>query len=658
MIQREQRVIGALATRMSQLSRRAKRLVMIAADVLMVPIALWCAIALQERTLISLISLNWKLYVLAVLLCVPIFARYGLYRAVVRFMGTKVVIAVGYGVLTASLALGLISQFLMTSPVPVTTLLVFSMLCLIYVGGSRFLVRAYLQRQLKSGGRVAIYGAGAAGAQLASSLAGGQEFVPVAFLDDNFSLTGSVINGIEVFPPSQLSSLVEHLGVTRVLMAVPSISRRRRLSIIESLEKHPVHVQTMPNFSDLISGDARFDDIREVDVADLLGRDTVPPNDSLMDACIRGKVVMVTGAGGSIGSELCRQIIRQGPTRFLLLETNELALYSINQELNLIVERDKLDVEVVPLLGSAQHKRRVTQVMTSFNVQTVYHAAAYKHVPMVEENIVEGMNNNVFGTLHCAEAAIASGVEKFVLVSTDKAVCPTNVMGATKRLAEMVLQGLHERGSETRFCMVRFGNVLASSGSVVPLFREQIRRGGPVTVTHKEIIRYFMTIPEAAQLVIQAGSMGTGGDVFLLDMGEPVRIGDLARRMIHLMGLTVLDDENPEGDIEIRYTGLRAAEKLYEELLIGNNVMGTEHRMIMRAEEKRLPWTEIRKVIDQLLVAAEAFDSESTLEILSRAVDEYTPANEIVDLVWVEQRSKARAISKAQVTPLVVKTRS
>ena len=384
-----------------------------------------------------------------------------------------------------------------------------------------------------------------------------------------------MVNGIKVQLPDQLPALIKAHGIDRVLLAVPSLSRRRRREILTQLELLGVHVQTVPDIEHLVTGKANLADLREVDVCDLLGRDAVPPKPGLFDACIHDRVVMVTGAGGSIGSELCRQIIGLRPKRLVLFEMSELALYNIERELRSLDEKQALQVELVGLIGNAYDRSRMRDILTAYRVQTVYHAAAYKHVPIVEQNVVEGINNNVIATWNAAEAAHEADVETFVLVSTDKAVNPTNVMGATKRFAEIVLQGLQRRGSKTRFCMVRFGNVLASSGSVVPLFNEQINAGGPVTVTHPEVIRYFMTIPEAAQLVIQAGSMAEGGDVFVLDMGKPVRIGDLARRMIHLAGLTVRDESHPEGDIEISYTGLRPAEKLYEELLIGNNVTGT-----------------------------------------------------------------------------------
>lgn len=642
-----------LARRLTQLPRRSKRMIMITADAVMVPAALWAAFVLRTGQWLPAAATTWWLYVLAALVVVPVLGKLGLYRAVVRFMGPRVVTVVAYGVTLVTVCVTAAAFFFAPAPLPLSIAVIFWALAALYVGGSRFLVQGFLQAQHTRGERVAIYGAGGAGARLAAALVGGAEFLPVAFLDDSKALQGSVINGVEVFSPDDLPELIRELRIRRVLLALPSVSRRRRKRILTKLEGLPVRVQTMPNFSALIAGHARVDEIREVEVADLLGRDPVPPDERLLDACIRDKVVLVTGAGGSIGSELCRQIVQLGCRRLLLLEISELALYDINRELQQIAERDGRNVEIVPLLGSVHHRFRVTEIMTAFGVNTVYHAAAYKHVPVVEQNVVEGIYNNVFGTLHTAEAAIETGVETFVLVSTDKAVCPTNVMGATKRVAEMVLQGLHERSAGTRFCMVRFGNVLESSGSVVPLFREQIRRGGPVTVTHPEIIRYFMTIPEAAALVLQAGSLGRGGDVFVLDMGKPVKIDHLARRMIHLMGLTVLDDNNPDGDIEIQYTGLRPAEKLYEELLIGNKVMGTQHPMIMRAQEQALPWSEVRQLLDQLLDVARRFDCEQAREILRRAVVEYTPGAGIVDLVWVErsgQRSGAREASN--VTPL------
>jgi FlaA1/EpsC-like NDP-sugar epimerase len=394
---------------------------------------------------------------------------------------------------------------------------------------------------------------------------------------------------------------------------------------------------TMPDVKDIVSGKARVDDISDVEVKDLLGRNPVPPIPELLDSSIKGKNVLVTWAGGSIGAELCRQILASDPERLVLLELSETALYKIERKLRKRAQDMDSDCEIVPLLGSVHHKVRMREVMDAFSIQTVYHAAAYKHVPIVEHNLFEGIHNNVFGTLYCLQSAIDAGVESFVLISTDKAVNPSSVMGATKRLAELVLQAYQGEEHDTRLCMVRFGNVLESSGSVVPLFKEQIRSGGPVTVTHRDIIRYFMTIPEAAQLVIQAGSMANGGDVFVLDMGKPVKIADLARRMINLMGLTVRDDNNPDGDIEIQYTGLRPAEKLYEELLIGSNVSGTEHPRIMRADEDFLSMEELKQCLSGLEAASQSLDYAQARELLLRSVNEYNPENGIDDLVWLRK---------------------
>jgi FlaA1/EpsC-like NDP-sugar epimerase len=578
----------------------------------------------------------------------------GFYRAVVRFMGFELVGATFRTLTLVALVLalgigwttGAWSDALRASAT-------FWLLGMCYVVGGRLTVRWLLQTRNAAGDRVVIYGAGDAGAHLVTALQGHGEFVPVAFVDDNVTLHRAVINGLAVHSSQSLPNLIDEFGVSRVLLALPSVSRRRRLEIINQLEQFAVHVQTMPDTADLAAGNARVDDIREVDITDLLGRDPVPPNPKLLGACIEGRSVMVTGAGGSIGSELCLQIAKLGPKRLVLMDISEAALYTIDQALQDLAQRASLHVEIVALIGSAHHRERVREVLETYAVETVYHAAGYKHVPLVEHNMIEGVHNNVFGTLHTAEAAIAAGVKSFVLVSTDKAVLPTNVMGATKRFAELVLQGLNQRGSTTTFSMVRFGNVLASSGSVVPLFREQIRSGGPVTVTHPEIYRYFMTIPEAASLVIQAGSMGTGGDVFVLDMGKPVRIRDLAEKMIHLMGLTVRDENHPDGDIEIRYTGLRPAEKLYEELLIGNDVSGTEHRSIMRAEEDFLPWEELKPLLDQLWSACQRLDCNKAREVLLRAVVGYSPTKEVEDLVWRQRNAGTRvALGGAKVTAL------
>ncbi len=623
---------------------------MLVADALMLPISLLAAVWLvSPQPIEHLASWVWGIPVVIGLSGL----RFGAtYRSVVRFMGFELVVAAFRALTLAAFALLVAIGWADNWADGLRVSTTFWLLGMVYVVGGRLTVRWFLQARDVAGDRIVIYGAGDAGAHLVTALRGRGEFIPVAFIDDNSAVHRSVINGLEVYPPRDLRSLIDEFGVSHVLLALPSVSRRRRLEVINQLEQFPVHVQTMPDTGDLAAGNARVDDIREVDITDLLGRDTVPPNPKLLDACIRGKSVMVTGAGGSIGSELCGQIAQLGPKRLVLLDISEAALYMIDQALQELAQRKSLEVEIVALIGSAHHRERMREVLETYTVDTVYHAAAYKHVPLVEHNMIEGVHNNVFGTLHTAEAAIAAGVKSFVLVSTDKAVLPTNVMGATKRFAELVLQGLNQRGSQTTLSIVRFGNVLASSGSVVPLFREQIRNGGPVTVTHPEIYRYFMTIPEAASLVLQAGSMGTGGDVFVLDMGRPVRIRDLAEKMIHLMGLTVRDEDHPDGDIEIRYTGLRPAEKLYEELLIGNNVSGTEHRSIMRAEEDLLPWEELRPLVEQLWSACQRLDCGKARELLLRVVVGYSPTTEVEDLVWRQRNAGARAAVGSKVTPL------
>ncbi len=633
---------------------------MLVTDAIAIPIALWAALVLKFDVLGPPPARDSEMFIVAVVSALLVFSALGLYRAVIRFMGAKAMLTVVAGVSLSVLILAAYDRLGSTpAKLPMTALAIYWSLALLYAVGSRFFIR-YMFSRTRNGSppaRVAIYGAGDAGARLSSVLMGGPHFEPVAFIDDKRALQGSQINGLRVFDPRELPKLAREHGIERILLAMPSASRRRRREILTSLEPLGIHVQSLPDLSDIISGKANIDELHEVDVSDLLGRDPVPPNPKLFGSCIRGKCVMVTGAGGSIGSELCRQIMRLAPRRLVLFEMSELALYNIQRELEDIARTEKCSVEILPLLGNAHHRHRVREVLGTCGVQTVYHAAAYKHVPIVEHNVIEGVHNNVISTWYTAEAAIETGVETFVLISTDKAVNPANVMGATKRLAELVLQGLQERSTATRLCMVRFGNVLASSGSVVPLFREQIRRGGPVTVTHPDVIRYFMTIPEAAQLVIQAGSMAQGGDVFVLDMGRPVRIDDLARRMISLMGLTVRDAANPDGDIEIEYTGLRTAEKLFEELLIGTNVAGTDHPMIMRAMEHSLPWPKMQQLLNDLLVALASFDCRRALALLGESVAEYRTAHAISDYVWTRKAPAPTAAEGGKVADFAAKRR-
>lgn len=641
------------------LPRSTKRLMMLAADGLALPSALAIALALRAGTAEAIAGYGDAL--LWITLCgIGSLSLVGVYRTVTRFIGIRVIGRIAAAVTLCTVGFGFLERLNLEWHVRYSALAIFWAFAMLFVTGSRAAVQYACLIALRKGmrKRIAIYGAGEAGVRLLRFLIGGSEFEVVAFIDDHPSLQGNQINGVTVHSPEDLPALVDLRRIDRVLLAMPSASRRRRREVLANLAPLRVHVQSLPDLADIISGRARIDDLRDVDVADLLGRDPVPPIPELVASCIRGKSVLVTGAGGSIGSELCRQIVRLGPKQLILFEQSELALYNVERELCEEPARGQCAVVLVPLLGDAGDRRRMVEVLRTYSVQTVYHAAAYKHVPIVEHNIIQGLQNNVVCTWNAAESALEAAVETFVLISTDKAVNPPNVMGASKRLAELVLQGMQERSDTTRFCMVRFGNVLGSSGSVVPLFREQIRRGGPVTVTHPQVVRYFMTIPEAAQLVIQAGAMATGGDVFVLDMGQPVRIDDLARRMISLMGLTVRDADHPDGDIEIRYTGLRAAEKLFEELLIGDNAGGTEHPMIMRAIEQRFPWSRMREILDGLGDAIEGLDCKGALAILQEAVAEYRPGNEIHDHVWSSRAAVAAASeSDGKVTHLLAHRR-
>ncbi len=577
------------------------------------------------------------------LVSVGLAAWLGMYRSVVRYMGIELLVAGSLTAIGSAIAGAVLMNVFVLGGTPRRWAVAYGLFSFIYLCSSRYFARWFLvgRRARAQRERVIIYGAGSAGAQLVTSLKDDGDYLPVAMLDDDPKLHGNRVNGLEVHPPSNIEALCSEFNVMHVLLAMPRAKRQCRRKILERLSEFKVHVQTIPDLSDVVAGKARADDVSDVDVKDLLGRDTVPPMPQLLKACVTGKSVLVTGAGGSIGSELSRQLFALKPKRLVLFDICEAALYRIDKQLQNVHRGKGNECEIVSLLGSVHHERRIREVMETFSIQTVYHAAAYKHVPLVEHNLFEGIHNNVFGTMRTARAAIDCGVESFVLVSTDKAVSPTSIMGATKRLAELILQA-HDTGDiSTRLCMVRFGNVLESSGSVVPLFREQIRNGGPITVTHRDIIRYFMTIPEAAELVIQAGSMAQGGDVFVLDMGDPVRINDLAHTMVNLTGLTVRDSDNPDGDIEIQYTGLRPAEKLYEELLIGSDVSGTEHPRILRADERFLAVDTVSGLIEELQDAAAALDYDRARGLLTRAVEGYHPSNDIDDLTWVSKNAAA-----------------
>jgi len=606
------------------MGRGKKRLIMVTADAVLMAIVVWAAFALRMGEPFSIkIEQFWYLLIVLPGISLPLFHWSGMYNSVLRYMGPADVWSVLRGVSLSTLSFVAIIAFAGLSAVPRTTITIYWLMGLLMIGGSRFLVRAWHQQHERSRGNqepVVIYGAGAAGLQLLSSLMTSSGYIPVAFIDDNTELQGTQVHGVPVYSPRELDRLVRRLGVHSVLLALPSASRQRRREIMSRLEQHPVHVRTIPSMTDLVSGVAKLRDVRDVDIEDLLGRDPVDPDSQLLTRSVSGRSVMVTGAGGSIGSELCRQIIALAPRRLVIFERSEPALYRIDRELRALADANGIDCEVVPLLGSVVHRKRMMHCMRGHEVETVYHAAAYKHVPLVESNPLEAIRNNVFGTWHTAIAARDAGVNTFVHISTDKAVRPTSIMGATKRVAEMGLQALAAESESTLFSMVRFGNVLDSSGSVIPLFREQIREGGPVTITHPDVTRYFMTIPEAASLVLQAGSLAKGGEVFVLDMDEPVRIQELARRMIQLSGLTVRDDDNPHGDIAIEYIGLRPGEKLYEELLLGENCAGTGHPMIHHAREEYLSINAISACLERLEEACRGHDVNAAERILAEYV--------------------------------------
>ena len=625
------------------LSRIVKRLIMLSVDVLLIVSILIGAFSMRLGEWFWPQGDLLYLILFAPLIATPIFIKFGLYRAIVRYIGFKALWAIVQAVSLYALVWGVIVLLSGIEGVPRSVILINWILAMLLIGGSRIVGRWYFYEEKSrinnaSSKRqnVLIYGAGSAGIQLATALSYSRELRPIAFIDDDPGLSNHHIIGMKVHTSSELEQLIISMNIKEVLLAIPSISRIQRNKIINRLESYPVLVRSVPGVSELAQGNLNIDDLNVVGINDLLGRDPVPPNQNYIRSNITNKVVMITGAGGSIGSELCRQIMQLQPNKIVLFEQNEFSLYAIDQELIGM----KLDIDIVPILGSILNASLVEQVCCKFDVQTIYHAAAYKHVPMIELNNFSGVDNNIFGTLSCAEAASLANVETFVLISTDKAVRPTNTMGATKRFAEMILQAISQKyqgkGNATNFSMVRFGNVLDSSGSVIPLFKKQIKNGGPVTVTDPEIIRYFMTIPEAAQLVIQAGAMSKGGDVFLLDMGEPVKILDLAKKMIRLSGLEVKDNDNPNGDIEILFTGLRPGEKLYEELLIGDNALTTEHKLILRSEEEMLPWSELEVILHKLKIAVDEQNFKGVRELLVETVHGYKPDNSINDLMHNE----------------------
>lgn len=614
-----------------RLSSRQRQFAAAAIDSLVLPAALWFALVLRHGQW----QFDWWQFwpAFAVTLgCVPLFARLGLYRHVIRHMGRQAVAAMCVGITVTTGALAAVAYLAELADVPRSALAIFWLLAFFYMLVTRFSVRAYAEAVARSAVArkpVAIYGAGAAGAYLAYQLEHGRDYRPVAILDDNEDLRGSVVAGLKVLPPTALPALVEEHAVDEVLVAPLSAAERRHA--IEQLESHPVRVRLIPKI-DAVVATAGGAEVRDVNVGDLLGRDEVAPLPHLLRGSVAGRSVLVTGAGGSIGTELCRRILSLQPRLLVLLDQSEFALFKVEKELRHQRDRDGLGTALAAVLGSVLDARLMERTMRGYEVETVYHAAAYKHVGVVENNVIQGIKNNTFGTLCAAQAAFAAGVANFILISTDKAVRTRSVMGASKRLAEMVLLALQDRDGAPCFSIVRFGNVLVSSGSVVPLFLEQIEKGGPVTVTHPEATRYFMTISEAVELVLQAASLAKGGDVFLLDMGEPVNILELAKRLIRLRGYKVRDNATPRGDIEIRFTGLSTGEKLNEELLLGNAALGTTHRKIMRAAEPHLPWAELDAGLAKLERACDTYDTAAIKGFIEGLVDGADLADTLRDL--------------------------
>lgn len=632
---------------LSNVGRRTKVVIQLFLDAVVIMISFLVSMIVRLENFAFAYRLeNWV--AIGVTTCVTLFAfqRLGLYSLLVRFVTGRVLILVIKGAFVSFSTLFFVS-LIIGNGLPISVPFMFAVFVFLFVGGLRFAARNYFRNLNKGNKRpVIIYGAGNAGLQLMNALFHGREFLPVAFVDDSAALQSLSVGGLRVFRADQIEKIVHESGANIVLLAIPSLERARRLEIIRSLQELRLEIKTIPGISDIINGKAEISELRAVSLEDLLGRDPVAPDPHLMKKNISGRIVMVSGAGGSIGSELCRQILVQEPKELILYEMSEFALYSIESELVETVNRMQYQTEIIPILSSVQHTDRIDAIVGSFNVQTIFHAAAYKHVPLVEDNIVEGIRNNVFGTLAITNAAKKNGVENFILISTDKAVRPANVMGATKRIAELICQAHAADCSTTAFSMVRFGNVLGSSGSVIPRFRSQIDAGGPVTVTHKDINRFFMTIPEASQLVIQAGAMSKGGEVFVLDMGQPIKIMDLAISMVNLSGFTpylidnLCDRKPAQGEIPILVTGLRKGEKLFEELLIGNNPSTTSHPRIMSASEEFLPMDELTVLLDRLMKSCETNDLPSIMAILNELPIDYSPnMSEISDRLWAVEKT-------------------
>ena len=626
-------------------SRLNKKLLALTSDFLSMSFAILLALVISNVEIYSINLEEFLRLFWMPLLCVITFWYFGVYSSVVRYIDLSVIFILARAIFFA-FALGLISKFLyiylLSYFIPRSSdslisfegwlvgFITFSFLIIT----SRLTANFYLSDRL-SEKRVVIYGAGDAGIQLASALRVSKEMQPIAFIDSDSSLHGTYLGGIKVLHPKKLERFALRGKVDEVLIAMPSASKLTLRSLLKEIENYSVKVRVLPGLAELAEGKVLVSELKEVDISDLLGRKEAEANQDLINKNIAQKVVLITGAGGSIGSEISRQVARKA-SKVILLDTNEYALYSIKNEIeNLLPE-----TELHAVLGSVTNKKRITEICKAFAVDTVYHAAAYKHVPLVEENPFEAVFNNIIGTQACVQAAIDAEVETFVLISTDKAVRPTNIMGATKRFSEMILQSLAAKediAKRTRITMVRFGNVLGSSGSAIPLFQQQISDGGPLTVTDPEVVRYFMTIPEAAELVIQAGAMGQGGDLFVLDMGEPVQILELAKRLISLSGKEVKNEENPEGDIEIIFTGLRPGEKLFEELLIGDDVRDTQHRQIFKANEEYISWKEVEEYLIEIKEASSSSDHIKLRNIFQQTVSGFKPEKDIVDVIYLEK---------------------
>lgn len=627
--------------------RHITRRIALTVDALSIVISLIFVISLFNQQL-SIVTTPKELVVYGSFVAFSLigFHLTGLYRTLVRFLSIQTLITVFLSSLASSLILFGLNNLFHTG-MSGNQIVFYCSTLIITLSASRITFKLLVH---ELGGskkeKVLIYGAGAAGRQLLSVIGNDNKYFPIGFIDDNPELSNTKVNSHPVFSKESLGYLIHDYSIKKVLLAIGSATATQRRVILDFLEQYPVEVKTIPSMTEIIEGDTPINQLRDISINDLLGREPVTPNKELMSSNIKGKNVFVTGAGGSIGSELCRQILQCSPKSLTIFDISEYGLYAIDKELSQTIKERKLNITLNSLLGSVQHKNRLKKVMVKFNIHTVYHAAAYKHVPIVEHNVIEGVRNNVFGTWYCALAAKEAQVERFVLISTDKAVRPTNTMGTTKRLAELGLQALAQQPCNTTFCMVRFGNVLGSSGSVVPLFKEQIKKGGPVTVTHKDITRYFMTIPEASQLVLQAGAMGTGGDVFVLDMGEPVKIYDLAKQMIHLSGYTVKTPEKPNGDIAIEFSGLRPGEKLYEELLIGDDVEGTLHSRIMTAKEVSLTPAEYEQAIENFDAMCHQFDVNGIRQLMLKLPTGFNPSDDICDLLWLESETENKNILK------------